>query len=209
MKIERKDHRLSGIVLIVMLCMTMSSYALNPAQALENAKNKISAAKTITSDFILSSGGNTVKGKLSCKGTKFALTSSAVSSWYDGKSLYTYNPANSETYLYNPTPAELAEANPLLYLNSVADYNIAAAKTPKAGVETVVLLPKKNGTSVKSVTLEIDSKTFLPKLIRVVPSSGSAIQITLSNVKLNGSVGDSTFEYPKSKYPKVPVVDMR
>ena len=84
-----------------------------------------------------------------------------------------------------------------------------SSKEKKAGVETVSLIPLKKGSGVKSVTLEIDSKTMLPRTIKLTPTTGGNIVVTLSNVKLNGGAADSAFEYPKSKYPSAQIIDMR
>ena len=153
--------------------------------------------------------GKSVNGRILSKGTKFALTSNATSNWYNGKDLYTYNPSQGETTVFRPTAEELAEVNPLLYLKSASNFKIVPSKNKKTGIETVVLVPKSSGTGVKNVMLELDSKTFLPKTIKITPSSGGAIEISITALKLNASVADSSFEYPKAKYPKAKIIDMR
>lgn len=199
--------KLAGIFLCLLLALP--AHALTASEILQKGKDKLSSAKTVTAGFSMKTGGATVSGQLICKGNKFAITSNASSSWYNGVDLYTYLPSKSETTVFKPTASELSDVNPLLYLNTSGNYNVTATKTKKAGMETVVLLPKKSGGSVKSVTIDLDSKTFLPKQIKILPSSGGSIEVTIRDIKLNSNISDSSFSYPKSKYPKARIIDMR
>lgn len=196
-------------LLIALLLMSSEAGAVTPAEAFEKGRSKIAAAKALSADFTMKLNGRTLSGKLYSKGKKFSLTSEMTSSWYNGKDLYTYDSSTGDTYVFNPTSSELAETNPLLYLSTASDYKVTGSKTARKGVETVVLLPKKSGSSVKSVSLELDPKTYLPKSITVRPASGAAVTVNISNLKLNGDINDATFEYPKKKYPKARLVDMR
>ena len=186
-----------------------SSFALTPQEALNKGKSALASAKSVSADFSMKVNGQNVKGRLLSKGSKFTLISNISSNWFNGKDLYTYIPSKKETTVFNPTATELAEVNPLLYLNTSSNYKVAGTKKKVPGIETLVLIPLKPGGGMKSVTIDLNSKTFLPTKIRIVPNSGSPIEISLSNVKLNVSIPDSYFEYPKSKYPKVNIVDMR
>lgn len=201
-------RRFFSTLLLTILC-SVAAFALSPSEVFAKTKSKITAAKSLSADFTMSVNGQVVKGRIVSKGTKFALTSGAASSWYNGKDLYSYNPNSNETSIFRPTQSELAEVNPLLYLNSASDYKITGSKTKKTGVETMVLLPKKAGSGIKSVTIEVDSKSYLPKTIKIVPSSGVAMTLTVSNLKLNGQVNDNEFTYPSAKYPKATVNDLR
>lgn len=197
------------MISLVCLFPFVEAAAVTPAQAIENARKKISSASSISADFKMKVQGQNVAGKLVSKGNKFAITSNATSNWYNGTDLYTYVPSRSETTIFRPTASELAEVNPLLYIKSAGNYKAVGSKTKKAGVETVVLLPKTSGSGIKSVTIDLDASTFLPKSIKVATSSGGVIDLTISNLKLNAGVSDSYFTYPKSKYPKAKLIDMR
>lgn len=191
------------------MLMPLVASALTPSEALNKAKAKISAAKSLSADFSLTMGGKSTSGKLITKGSKFALTSGLTSSWYDGTCLYVYNPSTSETTVIKPSDTELAESNPLSYINSSGNYNVSGSKQATSGMETVVLIPKKSGTGIKNVMIQLNSSTFLPSKITMTPTSGGKITISLSNIKLNATVADSQFTYPKSQYPKAKIIDLR
>lgn len=208
--VSRKPLIARLALLAAMLILSPSSVmALTASEVFDRGKAKITGAKTLQADFIMKMNGRQISGKIFSKGNRFALISSLTSSWFNGTSLYTYDAGAGETFLSTPTLAELREVNPLLFLSSAQDYKITASKKKKTDIETVVLLPKRNGGAIKSVTIELDSKTFLPKSVKITPSTGTAVDITISNVRLNAEISNSTFEYPKSKYQNVTVIDMR
>ena len=200
--------KLFCIVLMCLICVPQAN-AITAQEAFQKGKNIISSAKTVSASFNMKINGQSVTGKILSKGNKFAITSGSTSNWYNGTDLYTYISSKSETTIFRPTAAELSQVNPLLYLKSASNFNVTATKTKKVGVETVVLIPKTSGSGVKSVTIDLDSKTFLPKAIKVIPSSGGVIDISISNIKLNSNINDTSFTYPKSSYPKAKIIDMR
>lgn len=198
-----------AVAIFICLLFVTQVHALTATEVFQKGKNKLTLAKTVTASFSMKADGNIFTGKLLSKGNKFTITSNASSYWYNGSDLYTYIPKKSETTVFKPSSSELLEINPLLYLNSSTSYNITTTKTKKAGLETIVLLPKTSRSSVKSVTIDLDSKTFLPKYIKIVTSSGGIIDLSILNIQLNSNISDSSFTYPKSSYPKAKIIDMR
>lgn len=210
MKIQLKKIGFAKLVILFCLAfMPFCMMALTPQEVLNRAKGKLSSASTLSADFTMKLSGQSVKGTIRSKGAKFALVSNASSNWYNGKSLYTYVSSQGETTVFNPSSSELADVNPLLYINSSSQFNVTGTKTKKAGIETVVLIPKKSGTGVKNVIIDLDASSFLPKTIRITPSSGGQVEISISNIKLNQKIADSSFEYPASKYKNTKIIDMR
>ena len=211
MKLYISRNSLLKLFCIMMAVIAFSSqaYAITPAEALQKAKAKVAGASSLSASFSMKDGGKPINGKIWQKGKKFAITSNYSSNWYNGTDLYTYLPSKGETTIFRPTASELAETNPLMYIQAASNFNVMGSKTAKAGVTTVVLVPKKSGTGVKNVTIDLDNKTFLPKMIKLTPSSGGVVTINISGISLNGNLADSSFEYPKSKYPKAKIVDMR
>lgn len=197
------------LILMLAVMMPQMIFALTPDETLQKARQKIAGAKSLSADFKMTLNGATYSGKIQSKGSKFSIVSNVSSSWYDGTNMWTYNAASKETTLFKPTASELSEANPLLYISGAGNYNVTASKTKKKGLETVVLVPKKAGTGVKNVMIHLNSSTFLPSQIEITPSSGQKITVTVSNIKLNPTISDSQFTYPKSSYKNVKVVDLR
>lgn len=194
---------------ILFMVGTITSNAMTASEAFDKGKSKIESAKSVSADFILTVNGNSAKGSILTKGSKFVISSDAGSSWYNGKDLYSYNPVSNETTVFSPDESELAEVNPLLYLSSSDDYKVMGTKNKKDGFETAILVPKDKNSTIKKVTIDLDSSTFLPKLISVETKSGALIDLKISNISLDVSVSDSSFTYPSKTYSSAKIIDLR
>ena len=198
------------VMLVAVLSPALSRGEQTAPQLINACSAKIRQSGGITAGFSMTSDGHSVNGTLKTTGTKFALETPGTATWYDGKSMWTYNQSTGETTLVSPTPAELSEANPLLLITSkLSSFTATYAKTHPAGLKTIVLMPKSKGTGMKSIHVTVNPKTLLPVKMVAVPTSGRAITIALNSVKTGQKHADSAFQYPKSKYPKVKVVDLR
>lgn len=184
-------------------------FSQTPGEIFSKAKSKITSAKTVKADFTMTVNGQSCKGVLTTMGKKFAIESNISSTWFNGKEMWTYISDSNETTIINPTPLELTQTNPLLYLETASNYNIVGSKKKDSASETITLIPKINNTGIKFVNISISRKSWLPTKITVFPTSGNSIAISLNSVKLNENVAESKFDYPKSKFAKAKIIDLR
>lgn len=182
---------------------------LSPQQILERVIKIISDAKGVEAKFTIYNSGYSGSGIIRSQGSKFNVSLPDVEVWYNGKDLYTYNKRTSETTIVIPTPEELAETNPLTYVTSASkSYNVAVSTVKKPNKDVLELTPK-NKSEIKRITLTISQKDSKPEKIVVEPSHGNPISAEISSFKTGIELSSSQFEYPKSKYPKVEIVDLR
>lgn len=199
------------IIIIASLIGSFNAVSAETADALlKKAADAISAADGISASFTLISGGKKVTGTLKSDGNKFALLTSTSSTWYDGKTMWTYNASGNETTLMYPTSTELSEANPLYIVKTYSgSFTAQYAKTQEKGFSTVVLTPKSKRAGFQSVHVSIPDGSNYPAKIVVVPLSGQKITISISQIKTGQKFQPATFTYPKSKYPNAEIVDLR
>ncbi|MDE6521961.1 MAG: outer-membrane lipoprotein carrier protein LolA [Muribaculaceae bacterium] len=199
------------ILSIVILGISSSATAAETADGLlKKAAAKISGSAGLTASFTLDYGSQKVSGTMKAAGKKFTLQTSSSSTWYDGKNMWTYNAKNAETTLMNPTAQEVAEANPLSIVNSYSsNFTAAFAKGQAKGSKTIILTPKSKQMGYKSVHVTIPDGSVFPSKLVVVPINGQKVTVTITQVKSVPKLPDSSFIYPKSKYPKVEIVDLR
>lgn len=178
---------------------------------LSKCVSKLKSAKGVSASFTIVRSGDagSASGTLKCTGKKFAIVASAAGAWYDGKTLYTWSKQSGEVTLSTPTASELRDTNPLLYLESAADYSAAFGKSANASQKVVILTPKKRGAAAKKVTVTLNAASLIPAKLDVVTSDGHTLKVTLKNVSLNSSIPASTFVFPSKKYPGVKRVDLR
>lgn len=208
--INMKSIRFIFGLLLMAISFGHAGAAETAGQMMERAAAKINAAGGLSANFMMTSGQYTSKGSMKAEGRKFCIISTQASTWYDGKTLWTYNANTKETTVVNPTESELAETNPLALVNSYGNsFTAAFAKSHPKGGHTIVLTPKSKKLGYKSVHVTISDATGLPASVVVVPSSGTRISISISEVKTKQKFSSATFSYSKSKYPKAEIVDMR
>lgn len=197
-----------------LLTLIFSTASLSGAetadQILKKASAAINNANGLSASFNIDYGTQRLTGTLKTSGKMFVLQTSSSSTWYDGKNMWTFNAKNNETTLINPTAQEVAEANPLLLVNSYSMQFVASfAKNQTKGNKTILLTPKSKSIGYKSVMVTIPDGSNYPSMLVVVPSSGQTVKISISNVRTSQKFSNSTFVYPKSKYPKAEIVDLR
>ncbi len=177
---------------------------------LRKAAAGINGTSGLSASFTLDYGTQKVTGTMKAAGKKFALQTQSSSTWYDGKSMWTYNAKNAETTLINPTAQEVAEANPLSIVNSYsANFTATFAKTQTKGSKTIVLTPKSKKSGYKSVHVTIADGSIYPSKLVVIPSSGQKVTVSITKITSGLKLPAATFVYPKAKYPKVEIVDLR
>lgn len=183
---------------------------LTAQQVLSKAVGTISGAKGVETKFTVSGSGYSGRGEIKTLGSKFNVVLPDVEVWYNGKNLYTYNKRAGETTLITPTSEELAETNPLAYITGAQkNYTVTFSTVKKTGKYVLELLPKSKVGGVKRITLTLNKTTYAPEKIVMEPVSGSPLTAEISAFKTGVSLSVSDFEYPKSKYPKVELVDLR
>lgn len=197
---------------MAILCMgnLFAQNSMTPSQILSKTVNLITGSKGTEANFNITHSGYTGKGLIKSSGQKYNVVLPEVEVWYNGKELYTYNKSTQETTLVDPTADEIAESNPLAYVTSAQNkYNVAFSTVKKNGKYVLELTPKAKGESIKRVTLTLNRSNFYPEKIVVEPVSGSPITSEITQFKTGLTLKPSDFEYPKSKYPRVEIVDLR
>ncbi len=208
-----RNLQLRGIALIcAFFIIAGSAFAqgsLTAAQVAQKAAAVITGSKGLTATFTISSKGMKSKGSIKSDGNKFSVSMPEVSTWYNGTSLYTYNPRTSETTVVKPTARELAESNPLMYVKGGGEgYTYAYSNESHKGKYIIDLIPKNVKSSLRKLTFTINSSDYHIEKIKVITSSGETY-VDVTSMKNNQVIPSGDFEYPKSKYPKAEIVDLR
>ena len=188
----------------------MACLATSPAEVLKKAATAANSSKGIKGSFSLTMSGKSLTGKISVSKEKFTISTPVSSTWYNGTSMWTYNPSSKETTLVKPTAAELQEANPLTYLKTYAtDFTPSFSNKKISGKYVVNLVPKSKRSGIKNIEVVIDSKTFKPNTFTITSRDGSKVILKMQTLQYGVSIPVSTFEYPKNKYPKIEIIDLR
>jgi outer membrane lipoprotein carrier protein lolA len=198
------------LAVFFLLCGALDMSAATASEIMNKAARKAKSAQTISGTFSVTTSGKTFNGSLKASGSKFSFLTPMASSWYNGKNMWTYNASSKETTLVTPTASEIAESNPFEYLRTYsANYNATFSNKKIAGKYVIVLLPKSKRNTIKSVEVSLNGKTLKPERFVITPRSGASTTINVKSLEYSGAVKASEFEYPKSKYPGVQIIDLR
>lgn len=196
----------------MMVCVAFNMMGQNNATAqkiLNKAVGVISNAKGVEAKFRVYNSGYSGNGEIKTLGNKFKVTLPDLEVWYNGKDMYTFNKNSNETTIVTPTAEELSESNPLAYVTSASKtYNVSFSTVKKTGKDVLELTPKNKG-EIKRITLTLRKSDSVPEKIVVEPAGGNPITAEISSFKTAGNLSAADFEYPKSKFPKVEVIDLR
>lgn len=200
---------LAFMAIVAIMFSVRAESALTPGEVAQKAASVISNAKTFSASFTLSGNGRKSAGSVKSSGSKFVVTLPEVTTWYNGKSLYTYNPRTVETTVTTPTSAELMESNPLLYVRGGgSNFTCKFSPVKRNGKYVVDLFPVKGNSGIKKMTFTVNATNFHTEKI-VVTTSGGSMTIDVTSFKPGAPMAASEFEYPKGKYPKAEIIDLR
>lgn len=183
---------------------------LTPSQVLDKTIAVLSNQKGIEAKFSITNSGYTSKGEIVTASGKFKVKLPDISVWYNGRDLYTYNDNTGETTIVNPTSEELAESNPLAYvIGAQKNYNVTFSTVKKTGSYVLELTPKTKRSEVKRITLTVKKTDYIPERIVVEPAFGEPMRADITSFNRGIAIPSGEFEYPKNKYPKAEIIDLR
>lgn len=176
---------------------------------LDRASAKFKNEKSIQAAYTISAEGHKQSGTLIVAGDRFIIDSPQISSWYDGKTQWTYSVQTGEVNITEPTPEELQQVNPFAIINSFRKLYKADIVKSSAAEKIVRLTANDPKNDIKSVLLTLNASTLYPVKIDLTMSNRRTITIQVTSVKAGGTLPISDFRYNPSKYPGIPVVDLR
>lgn len=196
-------------VALLFFATTFISNAQNAANILAQASNKFSNSKSITATFSIIDNGHSQNGSITVAGNKFVISTPQLSTWFDGKTQWSYSSSVNEVNITTPTADELQQINPFAIISSFRNNFNASLLNSVKGTYKIQLSPKKANKSIKSVEITLNSSTYFPSLIVITAKNNTKATIKVKSIKEGGAQATSTFTFNAKKYPGVEIVDLR
>lgn len=208
-----------GLLTCLLFGSRVISRAQNPVSILDKAATAYENANGISASFTLNTRSEVQKmsesfeGTIQMKGDKFTLITPDMSTWFDGKTQWTYVERNEEVNVSTPSGEELQFTNPAMLLRvykkgfTPAYIGESTAANGKAAYD-IKLTPKKKG-DILSVELQIEKFSGFPAKIKVEAKNGITNTIHISNLKTGVNQSDDFFVFKESEYPDAEVIDLR
>jgi outer membrane lipoprotein-sorting protein len=152
------------------------------------------------------------EGSIVMKKDKFVLKTPDMSTWFDGKTQWTYMHRNKEVNISLPSSDELRYLNPMIILQDYKkDYNVSyIGESTSANAKSaydVMLTPKKKD-DIEKIEVQIEKNTSLPVKLVVTMRNDMRSTVTIKENKAS-NLPDNTFVFPEPEYPGVEIIDLR
>lgn len=181
--------------------------ANTPTSILDEAVKKFNSGGGVNIGFTLSAEGNTTSGNIRMLGKKFCCSVDGLTTWFDGKTMWTYVKQNEEVNVTTPSASEVAQMNPYMLLSLYKKgYKASMGKSTNVYHE-IVLTGENSGAAFKKIVVRINKQSLRP-MYAYMEKGKSSTTITVTSYK-NEKLADSTFVFNKKKYPDVDIIDLR
>lgn len=192
-------------------------FAQTARQVLDETANKLKASGGIEAAFEATQfkgtqESGTADGHIYVAGNKFKISSSSVTTWFDGHTQWTLLSGSNEVNVSNPTAAELQQTNPYTFLNLYKKgYDLRLATTNYKGkaCHEVRLVAQNKSNAIQLLIAVIDKTTHMPLSIRLKDNRGEWTRIRVNGIKTNRRYADSTFRFDQKQHPGIEVIDLR
>ena len=180
---------------------------------LDNIIEQFQQSKGITADFALQGEANSglyMKGTLKMQGKRFYISTNDLTTWYDGKTMWTYAPGIGEVNITTPTRQELAEVNPYMLLDDYKQsFIVKELNCEQKGERQFRLTPTKRNTPIMQVVLTVATASKAPISFEITDNNNRKMLIAVTNYNDKVSLPASTFMFDSTQYPKAIVIDLR
>lgn len=205
-----------NILTAILLFLTLGCMAQNARQILDNTAAKIKQMGDVKVNFTATSFSGTTEqarttGNILLQGKKMYLSTEDMKMWYNGKTQWSLMYESGEVNVSTPTEREMAQINPYSFLNVYKKgykMNVTQTKLRGKDVYEVHLLGKKAGNMAQEMYIDVAKNDYTPLCIRV-RQDNDWNRISIHSIQGNQHFSDATFEFPKSEYPDIEIIDLR
>jgi outer membrane lipoprotein carrier protein len=205
-----KDHMTRIFTLLIAaVVLVNTSFAQDAAakKVLDAVSAKVKAAKGITAGFTITSttskgkSNGTKTGNISIKGQKYFLKQAKMEIISDGKTVWNYDGA--KTITVSDASENTNTLSPQNLLSNFYDKDFTYKLISSAGsTYEIEMYPTDKRKNFEKVTVYVNKAKNLITKAKITDKAKNVIQFTLTNVKTDATIAESTFTFNRSKYPK-------
>ena len=214
-----KKYIFSVLIALLSLPVIAQQQQSQAKAVLEKTAEAFKKAGGVRADFTLKALNDgrlegRENGVIQLKGEKFMLKTSETTTWFDGKTQWSYMVRNDEVNVSTPTQEELQQINPYTFLYMYQkgfSYKLGTMKTfcGKA-IWEVVLTAKDKAQDLERITLYVTKERYEPLYIllqqRAHPTRNA---ITVTGYQTGQKYADTLFTFDRKQYPSAEIIDLR
>lgn len=152
-----------------------------------------------------------LSGTLLSNGTKFSLISSEYEDYSDGKNVWHFVKGNNEVELTLASEENNALNIVGLIERYAKDYRPKLIREEKkgSGIVNIIDLVPKGKSGIAKIRIASDKSTNRLKELTINVREGNTYSYKFNKYETKIKTKDSDFVFPKSKYPKAEIIDLR
>ena len=214
-----KKYIFSVLIALLSLPVIAQQQQSQAKVVLEKTAEAFKKAGGVRADFTLKAVNDghlegRENGIIQLKGEKFMLKTSETTTWFDGKTQWSYMVRNDEVNVSNPTQEELQQINPYTFLYMYQkgfSYKLGTMKTFRGkAIWEVVLTAKDKAQDLERITLYVTKERYEPLYIllqqRAHPTRNA---ITVTGYQTGQKYADTLFTFDRKQYPSAEIIDLR
>lgn len=198
-------------LLIAIACVALVGSSNPTAQSvLNDAAKRLTASSGTTATFIIAdTDAGSITGNIAAAADKFIFSVEETTTVFDGTTQWTISHDVEEVSIYEPTPDEIQQINPLDIIKTWSNYYNAKLVSSPTGTRRVELTPKTRGNAFSKILITFNSSTMLPTTIAMTMADGGSAHVEITNIKLNQTIPASRLKVRQADYPGYEFIDMR
>ncbi|MCF0160430.1 MAG: hypothetical protein HUJ98_14770 [Bacteroidaceae bacterium] len=198
----------------IMLTVFLPISAQDAKHILEKAEQHFLQYTGIEASFSVRNvnEGFTQYGKIALQGKRFKLQTEGMTTWFDGKTQWTYIQSNDEVNVSEPDDSELESINPYAFLSLYKNgYSLKMGKSDHAAgrpAYEVHLLAEKKSQTIWQMVLMLDRQTYQPIQIKIRQRFDKWLIFNITSFT-EKHWDDDHFTFQKSEAPNAEIIDLR
>lgn len=193
---------IGGFTAVAAETMTAEKVLANVVSALQNSP-------AVNFAITCRSGNTSFNADLTMAREKFAYQAGTLRVFYDGSTQWTVDTDAKEVSVTTPTAEEIAETNPLSFINSYKKNYTSTLVSSANGTYTVKMTANKKSSYIRSAQIVVNSSTWMPVGITAQLSSGQTLNIRVNSARQLSAQPLGTFRYDAKSYPGYELIDLR
>lgn len=205
----------SFLFYICVFCFALPMLAQQPdaKSVLDRTSKNFRNAGGVKATFTVRASDGTTVGTICLKGDKFLLETDGMTTWFDGRTQWSYLASSDEVNVSEPTPEELQSINPYAFLSLYKHgYKEKLAKMDNSqdgSLYKVVLTTTDRKQDLQCIIFYIAKDSFRPVRVSMAQRGGETVLIIINSYQTGQAYPDSLFVFDKKAYPKAEVIDLR
>lgn len=203
-----RPFRLAAVAAAVLV--SGQAAAQSPEAVARTLQQRYRQVQTVTADFVQTSGGQRLTGRLQVRGEAFRMTIGQQTLVTDGRTLWSYSPDDEQVVVQAYDARQTGFSIGQLFTDYLRVFRpVGATRATIGGVrhDVLTLRPRDSGSTVRDATLYVRSADAIPTRVRVRDTNGTLHAFDLSRVQLNTTLPASTFRFTPPRGTEV--VDLR